>query len=63
MTQPSSPSPLSLRQVFQTWWPLAASWMLMSIEQPAAQAVITRLPHFEVNLAAWGVVLGHSFFI
>jgi hypothetical protein len=63
MTQPSSPSPLSLRQVFQTWWPLAASWMLMSIEQPAAQAVITRLPHFEVNLAAWGVVFGLSLII
>ena len=35
----------------------------MSIEQPAAQAVITRLPHFEINLAAWGVVFSLSLII
>jgi hypothetical protein len=37
--------------------------MLMSIEQPAAQAVITRLPDFEINLAAWGVVFSLSLII
>jgi hypothetical protein len=57
------PAPLSLRRVIQTWWPLAASWLLMSAEQPAAQAIITRLPHLDVNLAAWGVVFSLSLIV
>jgi len=35
----------------------------MSVEQPATQAVITRLPDFQVHLAAWGVVFGLSLII
>jgi hypothetical protein len=50
-------SMIPLRQVFQTWWPLAASWILMSLEMPALSAVIARLPEPEINLAAYGGVV------
>jgi len=49
--------PLTLRSIFRTWWPLAASWMLMGAELPALSAVIARLPQPEVNLAAYGGVV------
>lgn len=46
-----------LRRVVATWWPLAASWMLMSVEMPALSAVIARLPDPKINLAAYGGVV------
>ncbi|MGC9356412.1 MAG: hypothetical protein ACP5GX_01010 [Anaerolineae bacterium] len=49
--------PLSLGQVVRTWWPLAASWLLMSLEGPAHSAVAARLPNPEINLAAWGGIV------
>ena len=49
--------PLTLRSIFRTWWPLAASWMLMGAELPALSAVIARLPQPEINLAAYGGVV------
>lgn len=47
-------SRLSAGRVFRTWWPLAASWVLMGIEQPAIAATVARLAQPEVNLAAFG---------
>ncbi len=52
---PVPPQPLS--RVFKTWWPLAASWLLMTVEQPAVSAIIARLATPTVNLAAWGSVV------
>ncbi len=52
-----SQTPLPLRRVAQTWWPLAASWVLMGAELPALAAVIARLPNPEINLAAYGGVV------
>jgi hypothetical protein len=46
-----------MRRVAQTWWPLAASWLLMGAELPALSAVMARLPHPEINLAAYGGVV------
>lgn len=46
-----------MRRIFQTWWPLAASWLLMAIEGPAISAVVARLPNPRINLAAWGGVV------
>jgi hypothetical protein len=46
-----------MRRVAQTWWPLAASWVLMGAELPALAAVIARLPNPEINLAAYGGVV------
>jgi hypothetical protein len=48
---------VSLRRVVSTWWPLAASWLLMGTELPALSAVIARLPNPEINLAAYGGVV------
>jgi hypothetical protein len=50
-------SQLTTRKIFQTWWPLAASWLLMGIELPAISAVIARLENPEISLAAYGGVI------
>jgi hypothetical protein len=46
-----------MRRIIKTWWPLAASWLLMSVSQPVMSAVIARLASPEVNLAAYGGVV------
>jgi hypothetical protein len=51
------PVPLSLRRIVRTWWPLAASWLLMSAELPLVSAVVARLAHPEIQLAAYGGVV------
>lgn len=43
--------------VMRTWWPLAASWLLMAAEAPLLAAVVARLPDPLVNLAAYGGVV------
>jgi hypothetical protein len=50
-------SHLSTRRIFHTWWPLAASWLLMGVELPAISAVIARLANPEINLAAYGGII------
>jgi len=49
--------PLAFRTILATWWPLAASWVLMGIEMPLIAAVLGRLPDSEVQLAAYGGVV------
>ncbi len=46
-----------MRRIVQTWWPLAASWLLMSAEGPAVSAIVARLANPEINLAAYGGVV------
>jgi hypothetical protein len=41
-------------RILKTWWPLAASWMLMGLEGPAISAVVSRLADPKINLAAYG---------
>jgi hypothetical protein len=53
MEQPQLTSP----RIFHTWWPLAASWLLMGIELPAISAVIARLANPEISLAAYGGII------
>ena len=48
---------LTSRRILLTWWPLAASWLLLSIELPAINAVIARLANPEINLASFGGVM------
>jgi hypothetical protein len=50
-------SPLTLSRIARTWWPLAASWLLMGAELPALSAVVARLAAPEINLAAYGGVV------
>jgi hypothetical protein len=48
---------LTNRRILHTWWPLAASWLLMGAELPALSAVVARLANPEINLAAYGGVV------
>lgn len=48
---------LSQKRIFSTWWPLATSWLLMSLELPALSAVIARLENPEIHLAAYGGIV------
>lgn len=50
-------APLSMRQVWHTWWPLAASWALMGIELPAVSAAMARFPDPAIHLAAYGGIV------
>lgn len=53
MTNP----PVTQRRIINMWWPLAASWLLMSFEGPIQNAVVARLPDPEIHLAAYGGVV------
>jgi hypothetical protein len=46
-----------LSRIISTWWPLAASWLLMSAESPLVSAIMARLANPEVNLAAFGGIV------
>ncbi|NPV56373.1 MAG: hypothetical protein HPY76_06865 [Anaerolineae bacterium] len=48
---------LSIKRIIKVWWPLAASWMLMGLEGPMMTAVMARLAHPEISLAAYGGVV------
>ena len=50
-------SPSGDPSILSTWWPLAASWLLMGAELPAIAAVISRLDNPEIMLAAFGGVV------
>lgn len=57
MSQTYRPEPLSPYRIFQTWWPLAASWLLMGAELPALSAIVARLADPRINLAAYGGIV------
>jgi hypothetical protein len=51
---------LAQRKILAFWLPLAASWVLMTLEGPFVQAAIARLPEPETSLAAFGIVVSLS---
>ncbi|MEE4270391.1 MAG: hypothetical protein V2I67_01870 [Thermoanaerobaculales bacterium] len=51
---------LTQRRIFLFWLPLAATWLMMSVEGPFLTAVIARLGSPEVNLAAFGVAFSFA---
>ena len=51
---------LSYGQIFRFWLPLAATWLMMSIEGPFLAAIIARLAAEKVNLAAYGVAFAFA---
>lgn len=58
MPEQSTPIiPVSLKRILKTWWPLAASWLLMALEGPSLSAVMARMADPEINLAAYGGVV------
>ena len=46
--------PISLKDVFQLWLPLAGSWLLMGMESPVLAAFVARMVSPEITLATWG---------
>jgi len=48
---------LKFRRILKTWWPLAASWILMGMELPVLSAFVARLENPKINLAAYGGVV------
>lgn len=53
-------APLSQKRILQFWWPLAVTWLMMSLEGPFIAAVIARLPEPKFNLAAYGVAFAFA---
>jgi Na+-driven multidrug efflux pump len=53
----------SPRGILLFWMPLAAQWMMMSLEGPFLAAVIARTPGPEFNLAAYGVAWAFAILI
>lgn len=51
---------LSFKQIFVFWYPLAATWLMMALENPFLTAVIARLPGPKFNLAAFGVAFSFA---
>ena len=51
---------LSYGQIFRFWLPLAATWLMMSVEGPFLAAIIARLAAEKVNLAAYGVAFAFA---
>lgn len=49
--------------VFRFWCPLAATWLMMSVEGPLIAAVIARLEEPTLNLAAYGVAFSLALII
>ncbi len=54
---------LSYRKIFLFWAPLAATWLMMSVEGPLLAAIIARLPEPKFNLAAYGVAFAFALII
>ena len=46
---------LSQKLIFKFWLPLAATWLMMSVEGPFLSALIARLAEPKYNLAAYGI--------
>ena len=51
------------KAIFLFWLPLAAAWIMMSVEGPFLAAVIARLPEPRFNLAAYGVAFAFALVI
>jgi progressive ankylosis protein len=54
---------LTNSKIFKFWLPLAATWLMMSMEGPFIAAIIARLPEPKFNLAAFGVAFSFALVI
>ncbi len=57
---PAAAAPLSSKRIFWVWLPMAATWLMMSVEGLLIAAVVARLPEATVNLAAFGIAFGFA---
>lgn len=53
----------SAKSIFVFWAPMAATWLMMSVEGPFLAAVIARLPDPKFNLAAYGVAFAFAILV
>jgi len=53
-------APLTTSRIFWVWLPMAATWIMMSVEGLLVAAVVARLPDATVNLAAFGVAFAFA---
>lgn len=54
---------LSYKKIFQFWFPLSATWLMMAVEGPFLTALIARFADPEYNLAAYGVAFSIALII
>ena len=54
---------MTYRKVLVFWLPLALAWVLMTVEGPLIQGVISRKPDSETQLAAFGLMFSLSILI
>lgn len=54
---------LTYKRIFLFWIPLAATWLMMSVEGPFLAALIARMKEPEFNLAAYGVAFSFALII
>jgi len=54
---------LGTRRITRLWAPLAATWLMMSLEGPFLAAVIARMPDPKFNLAAYGVAFAFAIIV
>ena len=54
---------MTIRKVFFFWLPLSLAWLLMTVEGPWIQAIISRKSDAETQLAAFGLVFSLSVLI
>ncbi|MBE3132024.1 MAG: hypothetical protein IMZ55_01000 [Acidobacteria bacterium] len=59
----SPAEPLTERGILRFWAPLAATWLMMSVEGPFIAAIIARLGDPAFNLAAYGVAFSFAMII
>lgn len=55
MNYKAAANTLTQTKIFRFWLPLAATWLMMSVEGPYLSALIARLSEPKFNLAAYGI--------
>ena len=46
-----------MKYVFNTYWPLALSWLFVALDNPSVSAIVSRMANPEINLAAHGGIV------
>lgn len=60
---PERSQQLNYRQIYRLYWPLAVSWLFMSLESPVVMAIVARGSHPAVYAAGFLILMGISIWI
>ena len=63
MNDLNSKHQLTQKSILAFWIPLAATWLMMSLEGPYLSALIARLAEPKFNLAAYGIAFSLALII